>query len=372
MTVTFEKATRRKAKARIAISGPSGAGKTYTALQVATGMGGTIAVIDTERDSAQLYADEFDFVVAPIDAPHDPARYVDAIRSAAEAGADVLVIDSLSHAWQRVLEIVDQEKANSRNPHQLAAWAVASPMWRGLLDAILQAPMHVIVTMRSKTEWAVGDGNKPEKIGLAPEARAGIEYEFTVFGEINHRHFLQITKSRVKQFQDQSIERPDTRFGKAIVEWLNEGEDQPLQPWLVEFCETYGEGETLDAINDLRIQGGKQPVRSILDPQIGKASPERVEFLRQKLSGVEAGASAADEAVSSSTDENAPQVDASTSPPDSDPAEMARRLAERHGGKPSEEVTEGDRASTEDEAEPVAAESEVGPSPEPQPEEVSA
>lgn len=367
MTVQFEKATRRKAKARIALSGPSGAGKTYSGLEIATGLAGDglIAVIDTERDSAQLYADEFDFVVATIDAPHDPSKYVDAIRTAAESGASVLLIDSLSHAWQRVLEIVDQEKANSRNPHQLAAWAVASPMWRGLLDAILQAPLHVITTLRSKTEWAVGENNKPEKIGLAPEARAGIEYEFTVFGEINHRHFLQITKSRVKQFQDQSIERPDRRFGKAIVEWLNEGEEKPLPEWLDDLCNEFGEGETLDAINGFRVESGRKPVDSIADQKIWVASPERVEMLRAKLSGVEEGSSAAEEAVSPSSDGNEPQEDASSSPPDPDPAELARRLAERHGGTPAEEVTGEDRASTE-------ASAEVGPSPEPQPEEVTA
>jgi len=52
----FQKATRKQAKARVAIDGPAGSGKTYTSLLAASVLanGGKVAVIDAERGSASL------------------------------------------------------------------------------------------------------------------------------------------------------------------------------------------------------------------------------------------------------------------------------------------------------------------------------
>ena len=62
----FRKAERKKAKLRLAIAGPSGSGKTYSALPIATGLGGPIALIDTERGSGDLYSDAFEYDISPI------------------------------------------------------------------------------------------------------------------------------------------------------------------------------------------------------------------------------------------------------------------------------------------------------------------
>ena len=106
----FTKATKQEAKLRLALAGPSGSGKTYTALQIATHLGGPIALVDTERGSARKYADLFSFDVLELDSFH-PERYIEAIHEAEEAGYAVLILDSLSHAWagkDGALELVDK------------------------------------------------------------------------------------------------------------------------------------------------------------------------------------------------------------------------------------------------------------------------
>jgi len=111
----FQKATKRQSKMRLALIGPSGSGKTYTALTLATALSKNIAVIDTERGSASLYSDKFDFDVLELHT-FNPQHYIDSIEAAAKAGYTVVVIDSLSHAWEGeggALEMVDNITAKS-------------------------------------------------------------------------------------------------------------------------------------------------------------------------------------------------------------------------------------------------------------------
>ena len=175
----FRKAERKQAKLRLALCGPSGSGKTYSALLIAQGLapGGKIALIDTERGSGELYADLTEYDVAPLEPPYTPARYIELIESAEEAGYDVLIIDSLSHAWTGeggVLDMHDKAAAASRSGNSFAAWREVTPQHNQLVDAILGANLHIITTMRTKTAYdLVDDGRgkkKPVKIGLAPSA----------------------------------------------------------------------------------------------------------------------------------------------------------------------------------------------------------
>ncbi|MGY8832331.1 MAG: AAA family ATPase, partial [Pseudomonadales bacterium] len=84
----FKKAERKQAKLRLALAGPSGAGKTYSALLIAKGIGGKIAVLDTEKGSASLYSDLVDFDVVDLTAPFTPERYIEVIAAAEAAGYD--------------------------------------------------------------------------------------------------------------------------------------------------------------------------------------------------------------------------------------------------------------------------------------------
>ena len=154
----FKKAQRSLSKLRLAVQGPSGSGKTYGALMLAKGLGGKIAVIDTERGSASLYADlagmpEFD--VLDLEAPYTPEKYVEAIHAAEEEGYDVLIVDSMTHEWDGqggCLELIDQIARAKFRGNTWSAWSELTPRHRKFVDAMLQSKCHIIATMRSKTE----------------------------------------------------------------------------------------------------------------------------------------------------------------------------------------------------------------------------
>jgi hypothetical protein len=230
----FKKATKAAAKLRAAIFGPSGAGKTFTSLRVATGLagsGGRIAVIDTERGSASKYADRFAFDVLELD-DQTIDGYVAAIREAAAAGYPVLVIDSLSHGWQTLLEEVEKLAKAKYRGNTWSAWSEGTPLQRKLVQAILAYPGHVLATMRSKTEWTTvddGRGKKsPQRVGLAPEQGKGVEYEFDLLVEISTEHIANVIKDRTGKFQDKLLEKPGEDFGRELAAWLADGE--PARP----------------------------------------------------------------------------------------------------------------------------------------------
>jgi hypothetical protein len=159
----FVKATKQEAKLRLAPAGPSGSGKTYTALQIATHLGELIALVDTERGSARKYADLFNFDVLELDSFH-PERYIDAVHNAEDAGYTVLILDSLSHAGtgkDGALELVDKAAKRlaatyrSGREDSFAAWREVTPLHNALVDAMVQSRLHLIVTMRTKTEYVV-------------------------------------------------------------------------------------------------------------------------------------------------------------------------------------------------------------------------
>lgn len=210
----------------MAIFGPSGAGKTYTSLRIATGIGDKIAVIDTERGSASRYADRFDYDVLELPET-DIDTYIAGMVAAHEY--DVLIIDSLSHAWQALLEEIDRLAKTKYRGNTWSAWSEGTPKQRRFVDALLSYPGHVIATMRSKTEWTLEkdsrtDKNTPVRVGLAPEQGKGIEYEFDVLMELTTEHYGTIIKDRTGKFQDRIIQKPGEDFGKELVAWLADGE----------------------------------------------------------------------------------------------------------------------------------------------------
>lgn len=229
----FEKAMRKKAKLRLALTGPSGSGKTYSALLVAKGIGGKVAFIDTEKGSASLYSDIADFDVLELDPPFSPERFIEAIKSAESAGYETLILDSITHEWGGVggcLELVDTIAKAKYRGNSWSAWSEINPRHRLFLDAILRSPMHIIATMRSKTETAQVEENgrkKVAKLGMKSEQRDGVEYEFTTVLDIAHEtHHAIASKDRTKLFSnsDPVILSEDT--GKRLLEWLESGVNQ--------------------------------------------------------------------------------------------------------------------------------------------------
>lgn len=226
----FEKAMRKKAKLRLALTGPSGSGKTYSALLVAKGIGGKVAFIDTEKGSASLYSDIADFDVLELDPPFSPERFIEAIKSAEDAGYETLILDSITHEWGGVggcLELVDTIAKAKYRGNSWSAWSEINPRHRLFLDAILRSPMHIIATMRSKTETAQVEENgrkKVAKLGMKSEQRDGVEYEFTTVLDIAHEtHHAIASKDRTKLFSNSDPMIISESTGKMLLDWLESG-----------------------------------------------------------------------------------------------------------------------------------------------------
>jgi len=232
----FKKATKAAAKLRLGLIGPAGSGKTMTALRIAAGLGGPVAVIDTERGSASLYAGErgLDFDVIELDT-YGVERFIDAIKAAADGGYATLVIDSLSHAWSGkggILEFVDNAGKRNQGGGNFGAWRDATPRHNSLVDAILGAPLHIICTLRSKVEYVVenvGGRNQVRKVGLQPVQRDGLEYEFTVVGDVTQDHDLVVTKTRAAFLKDAVIREAGEDLGRQLAAWLSDG-TTPARP----------------------------------------------------------------------------------------------------------------------------------------------
>ena len=227
MSVTFQRASKKQAKARIALTGPAGSGKTYTALRLASGMGKKIAVIDTEHGSASKYSDEFDFDTLELSNFH-PDRYIEAIQAAGAGGYDVVVVDSASHEWSGVggcLELVDNASTRLKG-NSYAAWKDVTPLHNRFIESIHQAPLHVIATFRSKMDYVQGerDGRKTvEKLGMAPITRDGAEYEFDIVIDLDLAHTGVVNKSRARVLADSVHKKPGAELAKTIVDWLSDG-----------------------------------------------------------------------------------------------------------------------------------------------------
>ena len=235
MAFQIRKATKSQSKLRMAMFGPSGAGKTMSSLRIAAGLlDGTesrIGLIDTERGSASKYSDRFDFDVIELDGRKDVETVIGAIKAFAEAGHGVLIIDSLSHAWQELLAEVDRLAKTRFKGNTWSAWSEGTPKQRSLVDAILDYPGHVIATMRSKTEWSTETDSrtgkqKPVRVGLAPEQGKGVEYEFDVLLELSTAHVGEFIKDRTGKYQDVTVEKPGEDLGRELAAWLSEGSPQ--------------------------------------------------------------------------------------------------------------------------------------------------
>lgn len=226
----FQKAVKAKTKLRMAITGTSGSGKTFTALSVAQGLGSKIALIDSEYRSASKYADKFDFDTLDISANTHPNEYSKAIELAVKEGYEVLIIDSLTHAWDATKKEVERltNASNSRNSY--VQWAQGSKIWDALKATINKSNLHIIVTMRSKADFVQEEVNGKKtvrKVGLAPEVRDGTEYEYDVVLDMNNDHYGSISKTRCDTLDGYTQEKPSKELGESLKAWLDDGVDLP-------------------------------------------------------------------------------------------------------------------------------------------------
>jgi len=230
----FKKAVKTKSKLRLAIDGISGSGKTYTALAIASGMGSPVALIDSEHGSASLYADRFSFDTVDL-MEFQVENYIEALNAAAKAKYPIVIIDSTSHAWDALVERVDQIANNMKGGNtSFRAWAQGTPLQKQFIEAMLNYPGHIIVTCRSKTEYSIDKNSEGKteikKVGLAAVQRQGFEYEFTMAMTMDASHTGYVTKDRTGKFQDKNIKNPGKEFGEQLIAWLNEGAEPENQP----------------------------------------------------------------------------------------------------------------------------------------------
>lgn len=221
----LRKSERKKAKIKMALQGSAGSGKTYSSLLIAQGITNKdfskIAIIDTENGSADLYAHLGDYNVVTLYPPYTPEKYIEAIELCEKEGMEVIVIDSLSHAWDELLDFHSKLAGNS-----FTNWAKVTPRQKAFTDKILQCNAHVIATMRTKQDYVLNqkDGKfVPEKVGLKAVQRDGLDYEFTLVFDIDIKHFAVSNKDRTGLFMGRPEFVINSGTGKRILEWCNSG-----------------------------------------------------------------------------------------------------------------------------------------------------
>lgn len=225
--MAFVKAKKEQIWVKMLLAGPSGGGKTFSALRVATGLaqaaGSRVAAIDTENGRIRYYANDFDFDDMQMEAPYSPEKYIAAIDEAVKAGYKVLIIDSLSHEWSFCLNLVD----NMPGTNSYTKWKTVTPRHDAFKEKILQSPIHIIATVRGKDEYVLEETNGkkvPKKVGLGYSQRDGLEFDYTTTLNLDQNtHRFQATKDNTHLFEDR-YDLLTEEDGVALYGWANSGE----------------------------------------------------------------------------------------------------------------------------------------------------
>lgn len=222
----LQTASRKRSKMKMSCTGPSGSGKTMSSLLVAYGLCSNwskIAVIDTENHSAELYAHLGNYNVLPLSTPYTPEKYSEAIDVCTDAGIEVIIIDSLTHEWEYLLDYHSSLQGNS-----FTNWSKVTPRHNDFVQKILQCPLHVIATMRTKQDYVLSEKNGkmvPEKVGLKTVQRDGMDYEFTLVFDLDIKNNATASKDRTGLFAGKPEQKLSIQTGKLIEQWCNAGTD---------------------------------------------------------------------------------------------------------------------------------------------------
>lgn len=220
----LQQAQRKNVKIKLALQGSSGSGKSYSALQIGFGLVNNwskIAVIDTENQSASLYANMGNFNILVLKPPFSPERYIEALNVCMQSQMQVIIIDSLSMEWEFILDAHSNLTGNS-----YTNWAKFTPRHQQLIQAILQADCHIICTLRAKQDYVLSEKNGkmvPEKVGMKPIQREGVDYEFTIVFELDIRHNATASKDRTGLFMGKPEFKISAQTGKQLSDWCNMG-----------------------------------------------------------------------------------------------------------------------------------------------------
>ena len=219
----LQKSQRSQVKIKMALQGPSGSGKTMSAILIAQGLTNNnltkVALIDSENGSGSLYAHLGGYNVLNLETPHSPERYIEAIEVCEKAGMEVIVIDSISHCWDFLIDYHASLQGNS-----FTNWNKITPRQKAFVDKILQSNAHIICTMRVKQDYVLSEKNGkmvPEKVGLKAIQRDEISYEFTIVFDIDNKHYAVSSKDRTLLFEGKPQFVITAHTGKKILDWCS-------------------------------------------------------------------------------------------------------------------------------------------------------
>ena len=222
----LQTAQRKRAKIKMGLQGPSGSGKTMGALLTAFGLCGDwnrVAIVDTENHSAELYAHLGTYNVLALNGPYTPEKYIQAIELCEKAGMEVIIIDSVTHEWENLLEYHSSLQGNS-----FTNWNKITTRHNYFVQKILQSPCHIISTVRTKQDYVLQEKNGkmiPEKVGLKSVQRDGLDYEMTLVFDIDMKNHATASKDRTGLFFGKPEHKLTVETGKLIKDWCNSGED---------------------------------------------------------------------------------------------------------------------------------------------------
>jgi hypothetical protein len=267
--MNLQKASRKKAKIKLCLQGPSGSGKTYSALLLAYGLcndWSKICVIDTENHSADLYSQLGEYNTISLTGPYTPERYMQAIEVCVKAGIEVIIIDSLSHEWEYIINFHASLTGNS-----FTNWSKVTPRHNEFIQTLLDTNKHVIATVRTKQDYVLNERNGkmvPEKIGLKPIQRDDLEYLFTLTFELDRNHVALSTKDRTGIFSNKQGQLINEDTGKSILEWCNYGKEVTANDINTRINECKSVAELLSLFNKY------QHLKETLKPEFEKRKRE--------------------------------------------------------------------------------------------------
>jgi hypothetical protein len=203
-----------------------------------------IAFIDTESGRGKLFARLFDYDWDQIEGDYNPIKYINMIH-AAEKAQDAngqplygpIIIDSLTHAWSDaggVLDLVNNSGA--KNTYTDGWGKIGTPAQRNLMTAIITSPNPIICTMRSKMDYVIEENERgkkvPRAVGLKPEQRDGVVYEFDLVLSINADHTAVVVKCPpIEGLANSTIQAKNYElFANTIMVWMDEGAQEEPYP----------------------------------------------------------------------------------------------------------------------------------------------
>jgi len=304
----MKKARRVQAKIKLAIAGISGSGKTMSALLMAYGMvkeshpgisdseaWEKICLIDTENGSGSLYSKAKvkgttttigEYYTIDIEPPFTVDKYIESIKTAEENGIEVLIIDSVSHAWAGEGGALDKQAAiaaNSPSGNSYTAWRQPKKDQSQLMNTILQCKMHVISCIRAKTEYVQDKDDKGKtrvrKVGLGLITQGETDYEYTTVFMLNQEHIASSTKDRTGRFDGQYfVITPDT--GREVIRWLDDA--PPAEEPKPEITKTETPVETAPA-DPARIEAAKKSIGDVVSNlmEAGKTKSEVAAVIKE-------------------------------------------------------------------------------------------